>query len=586
MADEQVFDTYTPAELEILKEYISDPEGDTFVVRLPPGMGGATFARYSRAKGSWKKTFLKEFVQEGKLDPAKADGLIARVLVGYGDDSVGELEGAHLALENISNLATKVVEDARIGVAYIEQSSRYVVYDQKDQEGRYRYLQDPKKNPIMESGNRDAFVKGMDRVFDIYCGIVRDLQSHLKKVKPIDEVEYKIRETAPPLKLSALTDEGEIAAFKRAYTFDIRSKACDIARVLLPAATLTNVGTFCNGRAYQNILNRMYASELPEMRVLGERAHDALDNVIRRFVERARPTEKNHILKHLVDTNREMQRVADEILSNVPVREEEDIVLLDNGLDYIAEQAERQMAAGNFDPRSLPAMHQDEFQVGMVAYMLYKYVEHPMRQIREVVRQMPAEKRQQIIDTYQGSRTDRRQKPGRALEYGYDLFYDIVGDFGIFRDLHRQRMLTMERQLLSTRNGFVELHPILEEIKADPLVRECADISSDLYEKIRAEQGREIAQYPVLFGHNIRFAQGFNDRQAVFYWELRTGKQGHPSYRAVCQNMHKLLEKRSPWRAKMVKFADHNDYFWSRAESEASQSRKRLRMGLKNEAEE
>jgi len=222
----------------------------------------------------------------------------------------------------------------------------------------------------------------------------------------------------------------------------------------------------------------------------------------------------------------------------------------------------------------------------MVAYMLYKHSEHPMRQIREIVREMSPEKQQQIVDAYLGNRQNRRQKPGRALEYGYDLFFDILGDFGIFRDLHRQRMLTMERQLLSPRNGFVELHPILDEIGAGPLVRECADISAGLYEKIRADNGREIAQYPVLFGHNIRFAQGYNDRQAVFYWELRTGKQGHPSYRAVCQKKHDLLKQRASWRAEMMPFVDHNDYFWSRAESEARQRQKERKMGIACEEEE
>lgn len=586
MAEEQVFDTFTPPEIEILKEYVDSPDGDVFIVKLPPGMSGATFARYSRTKGSWKRTFLKEFVAGGNLTPEKADELIARVLVGYGDDSVGELEGAHIALENISNLATKVVEDARIGVGFIEQSTRFVEYDQKDTQGRYRYLQDANKNPIMNSRHRDDFVKGMDRVFDVYCGIVKSVKERLKKMKPLTDAEYKLKDDGPLVKIGALTEEKEIAEFKRAYNFDIRSKACDIARVLLPAATLTNVGAFCNGRAYQNILNKLYASELPEMKVIGEHAHNALDHVIKRFVERARPNDKNHILKHLVETNHNMRRLADELFASVQVSREEDVVLLDNGIEEIAKQAEMQMQQGTFHPRNLPAMHNNEFQTGMIAYMLYKYCEHPMRQIRDIVRLLPEGKRQQIIETYLGDRKERRQKPGRALEYGYDLFYDIIGDFGIYRDLQRQRMLTAERQLLSVRNGFVELHSLLEEIGAGPLVKECADISADLYEKIRSDQGREVAQYPVLMGHNIRFAQGYNDRQAVYYWELRTGKQGHPSYRKTCQNKHKLLEKRAPWRAQMAKFVDHNNYFWSREEAQAAESRKRLKMDLKNEGEE
>lgn len=579
MAEEQVFDALTPADVEILSEYISDPQGDVFTVKMPSGMAGATYARYSRAKGGWKTTFLKEFAKEGKLDVARADDLIARVLVSYGDDSVGELEGAHLSLENISNLGTKAVEDSRIGAAYIEQSSRYVVYDQRDTQGRFRYLQDPTKNPIMESGHRDAFVKGMDRVFEIYCGIVRRLQEHLKKLKPLKEAEYTLHEGGKPVKLAELTKEEDVVAFKRTHTFDLRSKACDIARVLLPAATLTNVGLFCNGRAYQGLLTRLYSSEMPEFHALAGKAHEALNHVIKRYVERAKRDD------YIVETSKRMQALTDEMFADIPVSDEDDVVLLDNGLEEIAKQAEAQIAQGNFDPRKLPAMHQREFQTNVIAYMLYKFTEHPMRQIRDVVRLLPDAKRQEIINTYVGDRKHRRNKSGRALEYGYDLFFDILGDFGIFRDLHRQRILTAERQRLTTRRGFVELHPQLSDIGAESQVKECTDISSELYEAIHKDLGRDVAQYPVLFGFNIRFAQGYNDRQAQYYWELRTGKQGHPSYRRICQKKHELLRKRAPWRADMMKFVDHNDYFWSRAESEARQRQKEAKLVVGGEKE-
>lgn len=575
MSEEQVFEELTGEELEFLRPYVTPLDGDVFVVRLPQGIAGATYARYSRARGGWKRTFLKEFLKGGNIDPTRADALIARVLVAYGDDSVGELEGAHLSLENISNLATKAVEDSRIGVAYIEQSSRYVVYDQKDTQGRYRYLQDPEKNPIMKSGHREAFVNGMNRVFEIYCSIVKRLREHLEKVKPLSEAEYQIKENSDPVKFSTLSEDSDKEAFVRTYKFDIRSKACDIARVLLPAATLTNVGLFCNGRAYQGILTRLYSSNLPELQIIAKQAHQALDCVIKRYVERAKRD------KYVVETNKNMQALADELFADVPVSSEDDVVLLDNGLEAVARSVEERMKHGDFKPKEeIPKIHKREFQTGMIAYMLYKYVEHPMRQIREVVSRLSDEKRAQIIETYVGDRKHRRNRPGRALEYGYDLFYDIIGDFGIFRDLHRHRMLTQERQLLSTRLGFVKLHPMLEEIKAKDEVEECKEISSDLYEKIRRDLGREIAQYPVLFGFNIRFCQGFNDREAQHYFELRTGKQGHPSYRAICQKMHRLLEERAPWRAGMMRFVDHNDYFWSRAESEARQRQKERKLGV------
>ena len=207
-----------------------------------------------------------------------------------------------------------------------------------------------------------------------------------------------------------------------------------------------------------------------------------------------------------------------------------------------------------------------------------------MDQIRAIVRELPDQEREEIFKTYLGQRESRRNRSGRALEFGYDLMFDMVVDYGIFRDLHRQRMVTSERQLLSTRLGFVELHPMLEDMDAKGEVQECVDISSRLYEEIRSDLGREIAQYPVLFGFNIRFAQGFNDRQAQHYWELRTGKQGHPSYRKVCQEMHALLAKRDPLRATVMEHVDTNEYFWSREESEARQRQKETQLGLRTDS--
>jgi thymidylate synthase ThyX len=415
----------------------------------------------------------------------------------------------------------------------------------------------------------------MNRIFDVYCDVVKRLQEHLKKVKPLEEAEYAIKEGEGPVRFSNLNNDDERKAFVRTYNFDIRTKACDIARILLPAATLTNIGLFCNGRAYQNILTRLYSSELPECQQIAKKAHEALNTVIKRYVERAKRDE------FIVETNKRMQALADELFSDIPVLEEEDVVLLDNGIEAVARKAKELLSAGCFEPDKIPEMYAKEFQTNMIAYMLYKYVEHPMRQIREVVSRLPEEKREEIIKTYVGERKHRRQRSGRALEYGYDLFYDLLVDFGIFRDLHRHRMLTTERQRLSTRHGFVNLHPMLEEIGAEGEINECIDISSDLYEKIRAELGRDVAQYPVLFGFKIRFCQGFNDREAQHYFELRTGKQGHSSYREICQKMHKLLEQRAPWRAKMMNFVDYNDYFWSRAESEARQRQKEAKLGIK-----
>jgi len=541
------FEEYTLEEKTLLAPYVSNTDKDTFTLNLPQAMGGAVMARYSRAPGSLRRVLIDEFLKKGEIDPKKADALIERVLIAYGDDSVAELAGGiQLCVENVSQITTKLIEDRRIGVAYIEQSSRYVVYDQKDAKGNYRYLQDAEQNPIIAGEHAQAFKQGMDFVFDTYCALVGKVLNHLRtNVRPIESMKYKIKDDKE-VTLSELTEEKDIKAFKRTWEFDTKTKACDTARILLPAATLTNVGMACNGRAYQNMLTKLYSSELPEAQIRARAMHDELNGDIKRYVQRAKRDE------YSVNTEKAMKDLANELFK---------------GIKPENEQAVRLIRANT------------PFDDGIIASMLYKYLEHPYSQILDTVHRMPLETMEKIVETYLGERKSRRDRPGRALEHGYPLLFDIQGDYGIFRDLHRQRMLTQERQFLNTRLGFTELDSLFSEIGAVDDIKKCQEVSSDLYEKIRATHGAEIAQYPVLYGFNIRFMQGLNLRSAQHYLELRTGKQGHPSYRKICQEMARQLIKEMPLLGKSIGFVDYNSYESARADSEAAQRRKERKLG-------
>src|SRR3989338_7617827 len=212
---------FTEEELQILKQYVTDPESHVFAVKGLTGIVGPAFARYSRAQTSFLETFLKEFIKEGQLDSVKAAGVIERILIAYGDDSVGELEGAHLALEQISNLATKEVEDRRIGGSPIEQSTSYVVYDQKNEDGKWRYL---RPREIMESSLGTEFESVMDELFETYAGLVEPMENYYRAIKPIAESEYDVLGTGAKQKLTDLKEEKDIKAFDRTYKFDIRTK--------------------------------------------------------------------------------------------------------------------------------------------------------------------------------------------------------------------------------------------------------------------------------------------------------------------------------------------------------------------------
>ena len=132
----------------------------------------------------------------------------------------------------------------------------------------------------MNSEYKEEYVKTMDKLFQTYCDLIAPMTDYFKKLKPITEATYDIKGTGEQLKLAALTDENDRNAWLTTYNFDIKTKACDTIRGPLPAATLSNVALFCNGRAYQNLLTKLYSSDVPEFKIRGEELHYELNKVI------------------------------------------------------------------------------------------------------------------------------------------------------------------------------------------------------------------------------------------------------------------------------------------------------------------
>jgi thymidylate synthase ThyX len=534
---------FQPDDIARLHHYISHPEGQVFTVypHAMPGMIGAVYARYSRARGGFREILLQEFVQAGQFDPTKADALIQRILIQYGDDSVQEHESAWLSFEGISNLATKAIEDRRLG-AYIEQSSRYVFYDQRDAAGRFRYLREP---TIMASRHARRFEEVMDFVFTAYCRLIEPMRASFARRKPLEAAAYAIRDGRGTLHYADCADDAERQDFRRTWNADLRAKTCDTLRILLPVATLTNVGVHANGRTLEHLLRHLYSSDLVEMQALGRQAHAALHTVIPRYVQRAGRS------AYLVETRRGMEALADELLGTEAVWSSPAVAVLDGGF-------------------------RDE---GQLAAMLYPYSEQPFRQLVAVVSGLSTADRERLLATYVGRRESRRDRPGRALEFGYPWLAELTIDYGIYRDLHRHRMLTQERQPITTRLGFCEIPPEIVEAGHADQVQACIDEVAALYEAMRADLGRAVAQYVVLFGFTMRCLFGFNDREAQHLLELRTQPQGHRSYRRVCQELYRQMLTRSWARVKhFCEFVDLNDYDWPRADSEARQRAKSARL--------
>ena len=530
---------FTAEEIEILSRYVTNPTGDTFCVNIP-GLAGPIYARYSRAVTGLRRTLLKEFLKDGQLNVSRTQELIERILNEYGDDSVGELEGAHLALEQVSNIFTKIVEDARIGGSPIEQSTRYVFYDQKDGSGNYKYY---RGKEILESALAKDYTVTMDFLFDVYSGAIGPLTDYFKKLKPLEEAEYDLRGTGQKQTHASMDTEQLQKQFRITYNADLRTKACDVLRALLPASTLTNVGLFGNGRYYQGLLTRLYSDSLPESNRRAVEARAELDKIIPKFVKRAKKDE------YKIERKKEMQKVASEILNGILPENETQCVLL----PLVSDAA-------------------DLFHTTL-ACCLYPFCKHPLQQLQTLVRSLSFENKQKILEAYTGARKNRRDRPGRALEAGYPLLFDIQGDFGAYRDLQRHRILTQERQVLHPDLGY-DIPEEIETIGMKEKFMECFERSASLYFKMLREFDSEIAQYAILFGYRIRWMMGMNFREAMHMIELRTTPQGHSSYRKICQEMMKAIQAQHPELGETIRFVDFNEYYWSRSESEARQRRK------------
>ena len=507
---------FTADEQRALAPFFTNLDRSVFGLKLPQEVAGALFSRYSRSTKNLRRTFLDEFLGDPELglkdllgsqtaaddDSAalqKARAFYERVLVGYGDDSVAQLGGAHIACENISNVAAKLLEDARIGIAPLEKSTRYVRFDQKDAAGNYLFYREPR---IMASRHRDRYVEVMNLLFETYSKQMEPTIEHVGKSLPIEQLEVRDPTSGKSLSYNeAAKDERLRRWAETAYRATVRAHACDVLRGYLPAATLTNVGIFGAGQAFEYLLSKLYSHELSEAKELASAMHGELNQLIPSFVKRAQRND------YLIGTAAAAKALARDALGITAADSNEPVALI----DYERNAEEKVIAA-----------------------ILYPHAPDSLQQLRQIAARMSAAARRKILEEYFTKRRHRRDKPGRAFENVYYTF-DIVGNLGLYRDLHRHRILTQERQEFTTVHGY-DTPPELEEAGFKLAFEECMARAAELYEAIHRELPCE-AQYVVPFAYKIRWYMKMNLREAVHLCELRTMPQGHPDYRFIAQEM-------------------------------------------------
>ncbi|HSC26226.1 MAG TPA: FAD-dependent thymidylate synthase [Vicinamibacterales bacterium] len=522
-------ESFSKEERQRLAPYFTNLDGHVFALtNLPETVKGALFARYSRSSKSLRRLFLDEFaagvgdvVTRSGVGVERAEKLYARVFNDYGDDSVAQLGGAHVACEYASNILTKVLEWGRL-MAYLEQSTRYVPYTDR-LHGRWRY-HIPAEIPA--GALRADYAAVLDRAFETYAKWIPPMQDYFARRYP---------------KGAADSDAVHRAA--------IRAKALDTLRGMLPAATQSNVGIYGTGQAYEALLLRMRASPLLEVHAYAGEMLAELRKVIPAFLVRVDQADRGgRWSEYLADTRRQTASVAATLLDASPEPREE-VTLTD------------------FDP---------DGEMKIVAAALYAVSDLPDDQLLDLARRMPPDDRLRVLRSYIGARSNRRHRPGRAFERATYRF-DVLTDYGAFRDLQRHRLLTLEWQPLTPRHGCTEPDAIREAGAGDDWQR-VLDASAGLYERLAGAGLTAVASYAVSMAYRIRFYMEMNAREAMHMIELRTAPQGHPAYRRVCQRMHTLIAEQAGHKAiaAAMQFADHSAVELERLGSERELEKKKL----------
>ncbi|GKS67982.1 thymidylate synthase [Nitrosarchaeum sp.] len=533
---------FSSNEKKILSDHFSNTDENVFAITTPRQVDrGALMSRYSRTDKNMRQIFLDEFLQNEN----RGEEFYNRVLLEYGDDSVAELGEAQIAIEGLSNIAVKKIEDRRIGLSYLEKSSRYVAWNKKIN-GEYRFYKD---SQLLNSRFADLYLETCNFSFDMYSNNIEPMIKYIREKYPIEKYTFKDSKEGKEKAFSKLKEEKDIKSANMIYNGSTKAKALDILRGLLPASTLTNVGITGNGRAFEYLLTVLGASELEEEQDLASKIKKELDVTIKVFVKRADDKYGKALQSYLQDLKKTSKSIAKEIKPKIISGVKTQLV------DYESEKTAIDKIITSIIYEQSPS----------TSYL----------NITQQVKKLPHIKKIMIIESFAKLRKNRRHRPSRAFESVYYTF-DLLNNFGMFRDFHRHRALTLERQLLTTDHGYNTPNEI-KVLGIEKDYHECMNKTKHTFDKIRKKYP-EQGQYVVNFAYNYPYFMKFNLREACHLIELRTVPQGHIDYRQVAQQMFKEINRVHPNLSKIMRFVDLKEYDLERFESEKRTEEKRKKI--------
>ncbi|HMT19237.1 MAG TPA: FAD-dependent thymidylate synthase [Candidatus Saccharibacteria bacterium] len=503
MKNDEGIISMTEAGKNFLKEAVTTTEDNVyaFTDKISPITVAAAMARLSRRADDMRITILDEF---SSLGGKKDEKLLQRVITAYGDDSVQQLVGQHVVVEGASNLLTKKLEWGRLA-AYLEQSTRYIYFDQKDENGKYKYI----VPEHFDTKTKEIYVAICDQIFDLYSEMVHALTDYVRAESSTPQAERDI-----------------------AWQGATRAQACDAVRAVLPVSTKSTVGIFASGQALESLIMHLLADELPEARETGNKILAEARKVLSTFLERAdKPERGGAMVAYQANTRASVKKLADDMLPATNSATQKSVDLI------------------SYWPRN---------ELDLVADMLYEHSNLSLREIQSAVETWTYDEKESVFQAYMGERLNRRHKPGRALEKAH-YSWDIVCDYGIFRDLQRHRMVDdLAWQDLTPRYGY-DVPDLVEKAGLTEQFQHCFDMSLKLHSILIAAGYEKEAQYATLLGHKMRWKITYNARQAFHFHELRTTPHGHPGYRKLVRDMHDVLSEKHPLLGTAMKFVNQDE---------------------------